>query len=346
MQIRDERRNKRRRVPCWKCLGSSLWYHVTHTYVQCLQEHWVYVNSNDLFLLDALAMTSRSMARQHNMKMIITWYVLSTIPLTSLYFVTWRQILVRILWLLPVDIIPGHVTKYRQGELHLILFIDRVHFWSTKFILWSTFILFLLVWRGFPFSFQTGHCPTISWGLSWWCNWEVLERESWISEFCVSYFVCFHWKWFCLCRNVYRPSTSDDYSILKYADLIKNLGHNNTFKYKLDANERGHWGGVWSAPRDYRWDKPEIILFLTEYSSAHYVCLFASYWIFIKKELRDTLPCKKATTFFGIQQQQKNTRKAQLMLSKSCNTLSASQAIYNRCISIRSWIESVSFSSA
>ncbi|KAK3698442.1 hypothetical protein QZH41_010011 [Actinostola sp. cb2023] len=53
-------------------------------------------------------------------------------------------------------------------------------------------------------------------------------------------------------RNVYRPALNDDYSILKYADVIKNLGHNSSFKYKLDANERGHWGGVWCAPRKYR----------------------------------------------------------------------------------------------
>ncbi|KAK3716434.1 hypothetical protein QZH41_016845, partial [Actinostola sp. cb2023] len=52
-------------------------------------------------------------------------------------------------------------------------------------------------------------------------------------------------------RNVYRPALNDDYSILKYADVIKNLGYNSTFKYKLEAHERGHWGGVWSAPRKY-----------------------------------------------------------------------------------------------
>ncbi|KAK3716436.1 hypothetical protein QZH41_016844, partial [Actinostola sp. cb2023] len=52
-------------------------------------------------------------------------------------------------------------------------------------------------------------------------------------------------------RNVYRPALNADYSILKYADVIKKLGHNSTFKYKLDAHKRGHWGGVWSAPRKY-----------------------------------------------------------------------------------------------
>ncbi|KAK3726269.1 hypothetical protein QZH41_003046 [Actinostola sp. cb2023] len=52
-------------------------------------------------------------------------------------------------------------------------------------------------------------------------------------------------------RNVFTPSLNNDYSILKYADMIKNLGNNATFEYKLDANERGHWGGVWSALHAY-----------------------------------------------------------------------------------------------
>jgi len=52
-------------------------------------------------------------------------------------------------------------------------------------------------------------------------------------------------------RNIYRPSLDDDYSILKFADQIKDLSKNKTFKYKLDAHRRGQWGGVWSAPIEY-----------------------------------------------------------------------------------------------
>ncbi|XP_032229700.2 uncharacterized protein LOC5505409 [Nematostella vectensis] len=52
-------------------------------------------------------------------------------------------------------------------------------------------------------------------------------------------------------RNEMRPSLSRDYSILKYGDKIRDLGNNATFEYKLDANQRGHWGGVWVAPRHY-----------------------------------------------------------------------------------------------
>ena len=49
-----------------------------------------------------------------------------------------------------------------------------------------------------------------------------------------------------------RPSLNNDYSILKYGDVIKRLGNNETFKYKLDANQRNHWGGVFVAPIKYR----------------------------------------------------------------------------------------------
>ncbi|XP_048584529.1 uncharacterized protein LOC5514577 [Nematostella vectensis] len=52
-------------------------------------------------------------------------------------------------------------------------------------------------------------------------------------------------------RNQMRPSLNDDYSILQYANKIRDLGNNATFEYKLEANQRGHWGGVWVAPRDY-----------------------------------------------------------------------------------------------
>lgn len=53
-------------------------------------------------------------------------------------------------------------------------------------------------------------------------------------------------------KNTTRPSITRDYSILGYADQIKALSGGNTFKYRLEANTRGHWGGVWTAPIKYR----------------------------------------------------------------------------------------------
>ena len=53
-------------------------------------------------------------------------------------------------------------------------------------------------------------------------------------------------------KNPTRPSLTRDYSILGHADQIKALNGGNTFKYRLEANTRGHWGGVWTAPIKYR----------------------------------------------------------------------------------------------
>ena len=53
-------------------------------------------------------------------------------------------------------------------------------------------------------------------------------------------------------KNTTRPSITRDYSILGYADQIKALSGGNTFKYRLEANTSGHWGGVWTAPIKYR----------------------------------------------------------------------------------------------
>ena len=55
-----------------------------------------------------------------------------------------------------------------------------------------------------------------------------------------------------LYRNMLRPSLVNDYSILGLADQIKSLSRGRTFRYKLEANRRGHWGGVWEAPISYR----------------------------------------------------------------------------------------------
>lgn len=53
-------------------------------------------------------------------------------------------------------------------------------------------------------------------------------------------------------RNIDKPSLSRDYSILGLGDEIKSLSGGKTFKYKLEANVRGHWGGIWEAPLSYR----------------------------------------------------------------------------------------------
>ncbi|XP_068727258.1 uncharacterized protein [Montipora capricornis] len=52
-------------------------------------------------------------------------------------------------------------------------------------------------------------------------------------------------------KNPSRPSLVRDYSILGLADKIKALCGGTSFKYRLEANERGHWGGVWTAPISY-----------------------------------------------------------------------------------------------
>ena len=52
-------------------------------------------------------------------------------------------------------------------------------------------------------------------------------------------------------RNKEKPSLGSDYSILGLADQIKDLSAAKSFKYKLEANSRGAWGGVWEAPTEY-----------------------------------------------------------------------------------------------
>ena len=50
-----------------------------------------------------------------------------------------------------------------------------------------------------------------------------------------------------LLLNADSPSITSDYSILQYANSMKNTDA-DTFEYMIDANERGNWGGIWSAP--------------------------------------------------------------------------------------------------
>ncbi|XP_066014989.1 uncharacterized protein [Pocillopora verrucosa] len=54
-------------------------------------------------------------------------------------------------------------------------------------------------------------------------------------------------------RNANSPKLTDDYSILQYADSIKDniKVAGSTFEYRLEAQSRGRWGGIWKAPRGF-----------------------------------------------------------------------------------------------
>ncbi|XP_074645823.1 uncharacterized protein LOC141902080 [Tubulanus polymorphus] len=53
-------------------------------------------------------------------------------------------------------------------------------------------------------------------------------------------------------RNIDTPSLVNDYSILFLADEIKAISNDSdSFKYKIEARQRRHWGGVWVAPKAY-----------------------------------------------------------------------------------------------
>ena len=52
-------------------------------------------------------------------------------------------------------------------------------------------------------------------------------------------------------RNVEKPSLGNDYSILELADNIKDISAAKSFKYRLEANSLGTWGGIWEAPIEY-----------------------------------------------------------------------------------------------
>ncbi|KAF0296070.1 hypothetical protein FJT64_006456 [Amphibalanus amphitrite] len=57
-----------------------------------------------------------------------------------------------------------------------------------------------------------------------------------------------------LARNRRSPSMTDNYSILRYADTIKNLSDTDRFAYRIETQAetgRQRWGGVWLAPRYY-----------------------------------------------------------------------------------------------
>nr|XP_047135037.1 uncharacterized protein LOC100199215 isoform X2 [Hydra vulgaris] len=54
-------------------------------------------------------------------------------------------------------------------------------------------------------------------------------------------------------RNIDKPDLFNDYSIFKYANELKTSYkiQDDTFNYRLEANEFGRWGGVFSAPAKY-----------------------------------------------------------------------------------------------
>ncbi|XP_047127009.1 uncharacterized protein LOC101234350 [Hydra vulgaris] len=54
-------------------------------------------------------------------------------------------------------------------------------------------------------------------------------------------------------RNIIQPGLYNDYSILKYANKLKSSYKiiDSVFNYRLEANERGRWGGIFSAPSRY-----------------------------------------------------------------------------------------------
>jgi len=58
-------------------------------------------------------------------------------------------------------------------------------------------------------------------------------------------------------RNKDKPSLWSDYSVLKHVDQIKENYDidDDKFEYRLEAHSRGRWGGIWSAPIVYKFDK-------------------------------------------------------------------------------------------
>ncbi|XP_074614387.1 uncharacterized protein LOC141874129 [Acropora palmata] len=53
-------------------------------------------------------------------------------------------------------------------------------------------------------------------------------------------------------RNVEKPSLNEDFSILGFADAIKDVDKSQEyFQYRIEADKKTRWGGIWEAPRDY-----------------------------------------------------------------------------------------------
>ncbi|MEO8254251.1 MAG: fibrinogen-like YCDxxxxGGGW domain-containing protein [Flavobacterium sp.] len=54
-------------------------------------------------------------------------------------------------------------------------------------------------------------------------------------------------------RNETAPTIEGQYSIIAYADYLKKSS--SGFQYMIDATERGHWGGIWTANQAYSFVK-------------------------------------------------------------------------------------------
>ncbi|KAL9951076.1 hypothetical protein ACROYT_G043672 [Oculina patagonica] len=53
-------------------------------------------------------------------------------------------------------------------------------------------------------------------------------------------------------RNSDKPSLQDDFSILGFADAIKDFDKSQEFfQYRIEADGENRWGGIWEAPRNY-----------------------------------------------------------------------------------------------
>ncbi|KAF0290594.1 hypothetical protein FJT64_011229 [Amphibalanus amphitrite] len=55
-------------------------------------------------------------------------------------------------------------------------------------------------------------------------------------------------------RSTNSPSLTDNYSILRHADAIRDLANGTRFAYRIEAQAetgRRRWGGIWFAPRRY-----------------------------------------------------------------------------------------------
>ena len=55
-------------------------------------------------------------------------------------------------------------------------------------------------------------------------------------------------------RRERSPSLDDNYSILRHADAVRDLGNGSRFAYRIETQaekSRQRWGGIWLAPRNY-----------------------------------------------------------------------------------------------
>nr|XP_006824190.1 PREDICTED: uncharacterized protein LOC100375643 [Saccoglossus kowalevskii] len=70
-------------------------------------------------------------------------------------------------------------------------------------------------------------------------------------------------------RRLDYPSLDLDYSILSKANAIKNSGNESSFQYRLEANERGRYGGIWQAPasHDFVANLPQPTILLERFDS-------------------------------------------------------------------------------